>query len=483
MTTGSNLLRIDADAAARKLSEKRFRTKTESIVALIRLAASTSPEAIHISITRGRVEIVTRGGMTDGAVFRYAAALFDPGAHESVRIEAMKRLESHSGASFLAAFSETFTRVSVHWRDGGKARGIEFSRHKVPKIVTADFQDAFRLIVEGKLGAVSRATAVAAACRFSTVQTYVNGRRVDRGRKLPGCLTQTAFEANGLFGVIGIPEEGVLSCLIRLENGIVVSETFYGERRGMVLDALVENAEDDADGKEVLDRLRDRGRMLYSRLADKYHSFSENRRRFAKERLMSRYEHSFERNLVANLHFFSCADGRWVDLFEIKRLSHLEKVYVVDKDVDMHAYRTRNRPVLRLDAREKKFLRLTLGATFDAPPLRVSVGSHGFIIRKTLRRIADWIRLPSIAINDVATTEEEQHFEAGLRAHLGDGDQIIFCNGRHLLPVKRTAAGYIVRVPRQHPRMPEMTTATADPDGAAWTLRYLTRGVLPASTD
>lgn len=480
MSPTSPLLKIDAGAAARKLSEKRFRSGTETIVALIRLAASFAPERIHVFISRGKVEIVSHGGEPDGSVFRYAALLFDPTASEALRMEALSSLENRSGASFLAAFSEKFSSVRAQWQENGRARGIDFVQNERPKSVALNLQESLRITVMGKMGAVSRVPTVARYCRFSTIPIYINQVRVNRGQILSGCLVQHSFESEKLRGVVGIPREGVLSCLIRLENGIVIEETFYGERRGLIMDAVLDNPHHDADGKDLLEALRDKGRLLYRDLASRYSSIESADRFCAQERLMSRYEHSFDRYLVAENSFFSTVTGQTVDLFEIKRRAAREKVFALDKDMPVHHYRTRKRFVLSLDARGKKFLHLCLGLTPESPPRHVTIGSGGFVVRKFLSFVFDRLKPRGIRIKAESLNEAECRFLEVLQAQLADKDRIFFTNARMLTPIEQTAAGRRIRIPRRHPMMQILhDTLEQKPAAAAWVLCYLTRGALP----
>ncbi len=474
-----DLLRIDADAAARKLSEKRYRSPTESIVALIRLVASFEPDSVFVTIARGFVEIVSKGGLVDAAVFRYAAALFDAKAPKDVRIEALRRLEGRPGAAFLAAFSEKYTKIVAAWQERpGRGRYLEFTPRRSPRGGPFESSSSFRLSIVGRLGSPDRAAAAARSCRFSFVPITVNGQRVNRGPVLSGCLYQRRYESEGLKGTFGIPREGALSSLIRLEHGIVVEETFYGERRGLIFDVLAENG-DELDGKEILDRLREGGSLLYRELAARYGALRPKDREAAKERLTSRYEHSFDRALVSGLAFFERADGGFVDLFEIKKRAARERVFGLDRDTALDNYRTRNRFVLRLDAAERRFLHQSIGLAAVEPPLRVSPRGLRFFAEHLLEKWRRRCRHKSHVVAPVELGEMERRFRDILTSCLPQENEIRFTSGRRLAPVEQNNKGRIIYVPLGNKAVRRMMKATVlAPDLAFPAVLFLTEGTV-----
>ena len=475
------LLRIDADAAARKLSEKRFKSPSDAVAALVRAVLDAAPLSVHVQLTRNRVEIRAEGGAVDGAVFRYAALLFNPAAGETERLKAIARLDDSSGAAFLAAFTEPYHRVWVEWRDASQRHALAFAHGKPPRSAHARSEDAVRITVEGKAAGTARISSVARYCRFSEVPIFINQMRVDRRGKMPGCSVQRSFSESGLRGTVGIPQEGELSSITRLENGIVVEESFYGERRGLVIDAAVEGASD-LENRDILSRLRSVGRELYRDAAAQYSQLSAADRASLKERLTARYEYSFDHKLLEGLPLFVTAEGARVDFFEIKHRAAREAIFALDDEADASDYRTRRRFVLMLSAREKRFFQNALDLSFSEPPRRVSLLTAGHRINAQLRALRERLRGTPEILDEDALSAAEQHFLSRLSAHTGQWDEIVFVNERDLRTVQETDSGKRIFVPRHHPLTRTAIKRTeADPTLGPWALLLFTQGALPRS--
>jgi hypothetical protein len=488
MNASQDLLRIDIDQAVRKLSTNRFKTAADCLIELVLLAASSSPRFISIKIAPGRIFIDADGGRIDDALFYHAACLLDPTKNADARIESLKIIETSSQLSFLAAFSEPWRRIFMEQRSGQRveqprdfaALGLAFVPGKSPSRYRPKGGDGFRIVVEGNLGRMSIVHDAALRCRFSVVPIYVNHEQVNRGFHLQRCLIERPFQLGEDQGVVGIPAEGDLSVLYRLNNGIVVEEVALNERRGLILEAAVECASKDLDNRVLYEKVRDAGRDLYSAAAGLYAGLKGANAQALKNRLLLRYEHSFERSLVEGIPLFAAADGTRVDLFEIKQRANLGDVFALDESSDLTQFCTLGRFVLILTLKEKKFLNAVLGIHPPSPPRRIQIHTKSRRTRRILSALRDKLLRKGAAVDLRVLTVYERDFLNALKLELPSHFDIAFSDAAVFIYPFQLAGKTMIHIPRKHPSTHKMISAALrDPAYIRWALALLTRGALP----
>jgi len=470
------LLSIDVEAEIRKLTGQRFKTPADYAVELLKWAAAQRPMRIDISISRACFSLSHDGDGLSPRLTRDLSALFDRRRPDDERHEALVTIEDEA-PELLAAFAVPGCRVRIATPSGTRVTAYEYTRDGVMLRVDAGDDDRLTISIRGRGRDIDlERSLLREAGRYSIVPVFVDGERVNHGPKLDDTVVQVDLRNERLHGVVGLPSKSDLVRVVRLKRGIRVEEKLLASVGGMILHAVVDENEDDFDATSGT--LRRAGRRLYRRMAEMYDELTDDRRARAVELLLTRYEHTREPELLQGIRAFAVASGQPLDLAGIRRFAERGALYAISLDEPLRRYDLSGRTVLRLTARQRRFLEKELGAQLSVPALRR--GDRGFFaavarFRKSLsERLSP--RFGGSAGRPVADEDlspEERGFLTAVRAEIRAGAfslpgearpfglrfRMAERQRRPLVRVERSDGANEYRVSRDHPLVRSMVDA------------------------
>ncbi len=363
----NELFAIDVDAEIHKLVERRFKVSGEAIAELVSFAASLEPKRIDITLGRRQLKICCPGATLDDALLGRLILIFDPARAKTKRHLAMVELEKTFGLEFLAAFAGQPSRVAIEWTGSDRVRGIAFSPGSSPRAYTPSLSKGVNIAVSGPRGGLKKEKRVIERhCRYANVPVYLNRTKVSGGLHLDDCIVQESFAKADARGVIGVPLEGDLLRLTRLVSGVVKEEVVLPSRGGFVVNVAVETNQ---NLSTIADILSDMGSRLYANLAASYDDQDDVGGRIL-ELLFDRWGHRGGEQLLRGLKAFPQADGPPLDLDAVREAAKEGPVLAIDRDTPSAAYEIGDRPVLRLDRHQRRFLDHDLRIPLVTPPQR-----------------------------------------------------------------------------------------------------------------
>jgi hypothetical protein len=482
MSAPLDLFDIDVAAEIRKLAGRRFRTRGDWAVELVRHVASLRPATIEVRVSRGSLRVSHDGEGLLGAALKRLAAVFDPRRADAVRHEALVALEREHGLGLLAPFSVEGARVTIEGVVDGLPRGLEFRPGRPPRAVFCDRAEGFSITVRGagRRPAVEKRL-LREACRHSLRPIFVNGERINRGLVLDGCLVQVDLQNPRLQAAVGLPLDSDLTRITRLRHGVLVEEVVRAAVNGMVFHAVADEKTDDLDA--TWNTLRRAARKLYETLSHRLPEINAELRPRVVRLLIDRFVHTREASLLLGAPLFPRVGGKApLDLESVRRLAAVGRVHALAPEESARGFDVEGREVLRLSGYERRFLERELAARLAAPPRRAEgVGLGSGPARFLRERWGAFRRAfgggPGRPVPDQALDPAELGFVEALRAEVRSGafslaDDIDnpfhvgvrFADGqrRPLVRVARADERVEFRVARGHPLVEHCVEAVDD---------------------
>jgi hypothetical protein len=474
------LLRIDVAAEVRKLTARRLKSPGEYAVELVRYAAANRALRVDVEVSSRRFVLTHDGNGPAGDAIGQLIAMFDELRSDAERHQALVALEDEHGLALLAPFSVGAPRVRIGGTVNGRQRAVEFAPGKSPRRIPP-FDDApFAIVVRGRQrDPAAERRLLAEACRHSMIPVRVNGRRINRGLKLDDCLVQVDLRNPRLHGVVGLPNRSDLTRIARLKNGVRFEELVRPRINGLVFHAVVDERDDDLDA--TWQTLRRAARRLYARAARHFVELGEDGRERALELLLDRYGHTRDEELLAGVPAFARVGGPPANLDQVRRLAEGRQLYAIDRSERARAYEVDDREVLRLDARQRRFLERELRVTLNAPPPRISAGGLGEALKIGWRGLRRWLTDlfgggPGAPVKDRTLDPSERNLlelvraevRSGAFALLGEtrpfGIRVRFAERqrRPWVKVPRKDGRSEYRLAREHPVIEQMIEAVED---------------------
>ena len=455
MSIPLNILSIDIDAALRKLTEKRFKSIDDPAIVLIRFAAAGTPKGIRIQLTNRSLDIETTGQRVDPALFHHLATLLDTTESKEGRAGALSHLEQVVGLDILAAFAGAPSRVTFSWQTESGAEGIRFVPGEPPEPFSSTFPGDLTIRIRGGLPAKADPVKIAEKCRFSQVPIIINGHLASRGIKVEGSLIRQKITDSDLVGVVGIPKEGDLSQITLLDNGIITDELYMPAQGGLVFHATVFGKR--SDFQEIYPELRNAAKRLLAPLANGYPSLSAKRQKLAEVRLFDRYEVTRENMLVKGVDAFKTVDGASLDLPALLESAKAGNLFAIDEDAAAASFAVKNRRVVIVSRRQRRFLDVLLDAPVKTPPKRIVPHAKPTRFRERIAGLLSRMRGAGDIIPREALTDVERRFLDILNAAAKTANTpftLEMSDGTAFPPrTKKTAGVFCYLVPRRHPKV------------------------------
>ena len=472
-----SLLCIDVEAEIRKVTGQRFKTPADYAVELMKWAATQRPMRIDVAVTRASFVLSHDGDGLSNRLTRNLAALFDRRRPDDERHGALVAIED-SAPELLAAFAVPDCRVRIATPAGTRVTAYEYTRDGAVIRVDAGDDDRCTIAIRGRGRNLDlERRLLREAGRYSIVPIFIDGERVNHGPKLDDTVVQVDLRNERLHGVVGLPSKSDLVRVVRLKRGIRTEEKLLASVGGMIFHAVIDESDDDFDATGGT--LRRAGRRLYRRMAQMYGELTDDRQGRALELLLTRYEYTREPDLLQGVRAFAVASGQPLDLDGIRRLVASGTLHAISIDEPLRRYDLSGRAVLRLTARQRRFLEKELGAQFSVPPLRC--GDVGFFatvarLRKSLsaRLKPPFSGRAGRPVADDDLFPEERAFLDAIRAEIrsgafslpGEGRPFGLCfrmaEGQRRRPLVRTSGregANEYRVSRDHPLVRRMIDA------------------------
>jgi hypothetical protein len=449
-----NILSIDIDAALRKLTEKRFKDVDEPALVLIRFAAGQHPKGIRIAFRNRSFRLEALTNEMPQSPFHQLTTLFDPTAPKRERSQMLSDLENSVGLDILAAFSGAPNRVEFTWKGARKTEGIRFNPGAPPVRFSPEESANLTIRIRGGLPARADPKKVAEKCRFSETPVIVNSALVNQGVKVEGALIRQQLATKRLKGGVGIPKEGDLTKVTFLEHGIISEELYMPAQGGLVFHAVIIGKR--SDFKEVYPQLRQAAKRLLPPLAKGYPKLDEKRQRLAEVRLFDRYEVTKESILIKGVDAFRTIDGRRLDLTAVLSSAKTGNLYAIDTDSRRRSYAVKNRLVVIVNRRQRRFLDAQLPVPLRTPPKRIAIAARPHGMLKSLSQFAAGLKSVGNVVAASDLTEAEQYFVSKLQAAMQrntDSSIVLAMTSGHFFPprrVHRAGTPYLL-ISRHHP--------------------------------
>ncbi|MCP4606177.1 MAG: hypothetical protein GY847_37635 [Proteobacteria bacterium] len=421
----SDLFSIDVDSEIRKLCNRRFRAKGESILELVSFGMGLDPEQIDIEIGRYRLVVHCRGVVMDNSIPEWLASIFNPSRSEDLRHKALVELEREHGLGLLAAFAEQPSKVILEWVASGRCRGIVFKAGRPPQSFDPNRPDGLKIVITRRRHFLKKEIhLIEKSCRYATVPMRLNSRQVNTKLHLDNCLIQKKLKAAGTRGAVGVPKEGDLLRITLLKRGVVREEVVRPALNGLVLSAVVEDRNDDIGN--IVNELQNEGIKLYAKLAANYDDLSENTKQRVLDLLFDHCRYSGNKQLLCGVHAFLQVNGPPLDLPGVLEAAGRGVLYAIDMDARLNAYEISGRPVLMIDQRQRKFLGQEPRLELTTPPRRACRAGFKIRISTQLRSAGEWIsrfsnRRPGRPIPDEQLDPEERAFIEAVRTEIASG--------------------------------------------------------------
>jgi hypothetical protein len=477
MSDTLNIFSLDVEAEIRKLTNRRYKVSFESVLDLVRAAMGWGARSIRISMSKRALSITAKGVKPQAAAFQLVERIYDSSRSPEERQHALDELEKAHGLYMMGAFFRNPRMVAIEWWATDGMRGIRFTKKGGPVRYVPKGRSALKIAVTRRFGGAKERRAVCERCRFSEVPVFMNDFPVSGGRRVEQSLLQVDVVKEGLDGVVGLPSEGDVSCVTRLEKGIISDEVVIPITGGLLYSAVVEDGGREWD--ETVQVLRSAGRTLYYRLAERYEKLSDEGKERALELLFDRYWHTRRDDLLKGVRAFHRIDGAPLDFLQVRALVSADGVLAIDRDASPSHYDLKNRIVLSLTKKQRQFLESNLEIVLLAPPRREQFHTLGERLRSMLRpmavRFRQLICRPGRLVDDRALNPLERQFLKTLRNEVrtgrfsisgaGDPAHLAFAMGdSSRLPWalgERGAKGLRYRIPRRHPAVQAMVRKVA----------------------
>jgi hypothetical protein len=421
-----HLLTIDLDAAVRKLSEERFKTPGESILELVRLVSGMKPSEVRLSLTAKRVVIQANAVRVDEELMELLALLLDSEGPIQLRQHALNTLEREFGLEALAAFQGQPRSVRFEWSNDMRPAGLKFQRGQRPKRYQPADVDGLVIAMRGRMEHLEASRFIKRRCRYSNRPIFLNGRRISQGGRLNHCLIQVDLSNARMKGTIGLPDDGELTTLVRLDRGIVREESYFPAVRGLLFSAILE--ERDSNTKATNGTLGRAANRLYLKLAKSYERLNDADKVRAEELLFKRYRFTGEPELLEGVRTFKRCNGEPLDYFELQALARQTTLYTIPHDAAPTHFAVRNRVVLRLDQRQRRYLDMDPKIPTKEVGRRVQLRSFRTRIHSLARTLTDWpSKLMGVGnkIDDALLEPAEARFLKAVRAEILSGGFIL----------------------------------------------------------
>lgn len=453
------LLRIDVAAEIRKLVQRQFKSVGEYAVELVRFAAAHRPMRIDVTVRGGGFSVSHDGEALDGNTVRRVAALFDPERSDEGRHRALVALENDSAAGILAAFSVRSPRVVVEGSVDGRPKGVEFSPGRVPRRFDSRRREGFSITVRGKgRDPALEQRLLRESCRHSMVPIRLNGELITKGLQVSDCLLHVDLRNPRVHGAVGLPRTSDLVRIDRLRHGIRLEEVVRAPTSGVVFHAVVDESDDDFDA--TWDTLRRAAKRLFGRLAARFGELSAEGRERGLRLLTDRYRHARDPELLAGVKAFRRVGGSALQFEQVQVLAKRTTLFCIEPKESPDDYDCQSRVVLRVDARQRKFIERELAIALLPPPPRSGADGFGEWLRVTARSIRDALRGafgggPGQRVGEDELDPAELGFLEAVRAEVRSGSFTLAGEGRPFAIGIRMAQGQrrpFVKVPRKDGR-------------------------------
>jgi hypothetical protein len=225
-----------------------------------------------------------------------------------------------------------------------------------------------------------------------------------------------------------------------------------------VFHAVVDESDDDFDA--TWNTLRRAAKRLFGRLAARFGDLSEEGQERGLRLLTDRYRHARDRELLAGVKAFELVGGSPLEFEQLQVLAKSETPYCIEQNEPPEAYDCQGRVVLRVDARQRKFIERELAIALLPPPPITGTDGFGEWMRVKLRSIRDALRGalgggPGQRVGEDELDPAETGFLEAVRAEVRSGSFALTGEDRPFMIGIRMAEGQrrpFVKVPRKDGR-------------------------------
>ncbi len=426
-TTSRNgeLFGVDVNAEIRKLTERRFKSKSEYCVELVALAASFAPSRIEVELNRRYLAVRCDCTHALSNLVKRLAVVVDPSQADDERHQNLIALEEEWGLGILAAFAKQPRKVEIVFWAGDHMQKIVFMPHRPPRRMMAATSAHTSFVVYSKKRDIAAEKRILKErCRFAQLPISVNGKQISQGLKVDDCLIQVEITNPRLRAVIGLPLIDDVCRIHRLRHGIIGESRVRPVNSGLLFHAVVH--EKDRDFAQTWGTLTRAAERLYQRVGPRLAKFNDLARKRALELLFERHRSTGDERLLAGARIFKRAFGRPYELQEVLAASKRGPIHAVDVDASLDRYDISDQLILRLDHRQRRFLEQLAEVELDTPPLRARTGGIGVgwltRIGERLQKISRWIgQKPGEMIPETRLNPRERAFLDAVRGEIRSG--------------------------------------------------------------
>ncbi|MEE8410064.1 MAG: hypothetical protein V3T05_10685 [Myxococcota bacterium] len=484
---GGVLLTIDVRAEIRKLCGEQFSCPADRLVELIRLVIRFGARAVRVNVGWRWVTVETIGGMLPIDLIEYLMALADPRLGAKQRHRALVALDAAKLQGLMALLGAP--RASLYTAGPTGELQLNLRGELAPTLSRGpETAPTIRLRVARRGGRHEELRAIQRACRFSSVPIFSSGRQVSGGMRVDDCLIDITQRLGPLECRVGLPRTGELCQTTMLCQEVVFKESFYMSRRGFIHLAVVRDVEatsvDQMCSERVKALVHSARKELYRRLRTVLPQLSSVDQKIVRNMLFRRCERSGDGMVIYGLRMFRRLSGDPVDLDTLRSVARDRTVWAVEPNTPQRNWLVPAAAIYVLDGRDRDFLGRQVGLSFVQPP---SMSRDGLVARlgRACGRLGRWTRdsarrlLEQIGGAEPLSTGQllpiERVFIMALQTEITSGRyavpgippevsrqvQVTMARRGSLpLRLRRRGDGLCLLVPRRHPDVVRMVTAT-----------------------